>query len=301
MAEVEKVTETVTLTERFESWFTNGNFVEQLIPFLFHVGIAVVIVVVGRWVIGKIIQVITKLLNLRQVDLVLTGFITAVLNAVLKFILFILVLEQLGINTTSLLALLGAAGIAVGLALKDSLANFASGVMLILFKPFRVGDTIEAAGVAGDVEKISVFNSVLVTGDNKQIIVPNAQIYNGTITNLTAKPVRRLEIGIAIGFNENLQGVKSLLEDMLQKEERILKKPAPVVAVTALTDKGVTLIARGWVKTGDLSATNWALLEEVKRLFDQHEIVVAGTRNEIHLLRDEPKAEAEIPADHDKV
>lgn len=277
----------ITLTEKIEQWLTSGNLIDQLIPLLIHLGIAALIFVVGRWAISQIIRFVNKLLMLRGADLVLTGFVSAVLNTVLKFILLILILEQIGINTTSLLALLGAAGITVGLALKDSLANFASGVMLILFKPFRVGDSIEAAGVSGEVEKISVFNSVLKTGDNKQIIVPNAQIYNGTITNFTAKPTRRVEVSLAISFSENLQGVKSLLESLARQDERVLEQPAPLVAVSALTDKGVGLIVRVWVRTPDYWPVYWRLLEKIKSAFDEKAIVIAGMRNEVHLIKDQ--------------
>lgn len=272
-----------------QEFLQSGHVMEQLMPFLLNVAIAALIYVVGSWVARKLVKVILRVMELRGTDAALNGFTRAVLGTVFRFVLLILMLEQVGINTTSLLALLGAAGLAVGLALKDSLSNFASGVMLILLKPFKVGDFIEAAGIAGVVDKVSVFNTVLVTGDNKEIIVPNAQIYQGTITNYSARALRRIDLIVGISYDDNIKKAKDLILQVIVGDERYLTEPEPVVAVAELADSSVNLVVRAWVKTPEYWPLRWHLLEQIKATLDDNGVTIPFPQRDVHIVSADAK------------
>lgn len=259
---------------------------EQLSVLLLNMLLALVIYIIGHSLLRYLLKFTHQVLARRSHDVTLNGFIELALHIALKFILIVLVLAQLGINTSSLLALLGAAGLAVGLAVKDSLAHFASGVMLIALKPFKVGDYIEAANTGGTVERISLFSTLLITGDNKKIIVPNAQIYQGTITNFSALPRRRIDILIDIHHNACLTTAKQAIWQVLSREERVLAEPKPIVVVSAINPHGITIMLRAWVKTSDYWKVRWALLEACKLELDQQAISFAKSRSEISLLQE---------------
>lgn len=269
--------------ENFTGLFV--EFPEQISLVLVNIILAAVIYLIGHSVLRYLLKFVHQLLAKRSHDVTLNGFIELALHIGLKFVLIVLVLAQLGINTSSLLALLGAAGLAVGLAVKDSLAHFASGVMLIALKPFKVGDYIEAANTGGTVERISLFSTLLITGDNKKIIVPNAQIYQGTITNFSALPRRRIDITLDIHHEACLQTSKEVLQAVLLAEERVLTEPKPIVVVSAIDHHGVTLLLRAWVKTSDYWKVRWALLEQCKYQLDQHQVMFAKHRNDVHLIK----------------
>jgi small conductance mechanosensitive channel len=218
-------------------------------------------------------------------DPALRGFLSAILSTVFTFVISLVAVEQLGVNTTSLLALLGAAGLAVGLALKDSLSNFAAGVMLILFKPFKIGDFVEAGGVAGEVEKIEVFNTIFTSGDNKEIIVPNSQIYGGTITNYSARPTRRIDLIVGVSYDDDLKKSQDLILAVLAADERILKDPAPVVAVNELGESSVNFVVRPWVASGDYWAVRWAVIEAIKNTFDSNGITIPYPQRLVHMIQ----------------
>lgn len=257
---------------------------DQMSVLLVNILLALVIYLIGHGLLRYVLKLVHQVLARRSHDVTLNGFIELALHIGLKFILIVLVLAQLGINTSSLLALLGAAGLAVGLAVKDSLAHFASGVMLIALKPFKVGDYIEAANTGGTVERISLFSTLLITGDNKKIIVPNAQIYQGTITNFSALPRRRIDLLIDIHHDACLKTAKQVLQQILSQEERVLAEPKPLVVVSAINNHGVTIMLRAWVKTSDYWKVRWALLEECKLQLDEQKINFAKNRNDINVL-----------------
>ncbi|MFQ5470445.1 MAG: mechanosensitive ion channel family protein [Gammaproteobacteria bacterium] len=271
------------MLENIKQFINDGSLLDAVQPFLINVAIALAIYVVGGWVVNQIVRVVDKLMSMRKLDEMLQGFLHAILSTLLKFVVLLIAVEQLGIDTTSLLALLGAAGLAVGLALKDSLSSFAAGVMLILFKPFKIGDFVEAGGTSGVVEKITVFNSIFRSGDNREIIIPNAQIYGGTIVNFSSKPNRRIDLEIGIGYKDDIQNARDLILEMMEKDERILKEPAAVVAVSELADSSVNLVVRPWVNTSDFWAVRCDLLETIKTTFDEQGISIPFPQRDVHI------------------
>jgi small conductance mechanosensitive channel len=271
------------MKDKLESLMNDGSWVDSLMPLLINLAIAIAIYIVGKWVAKKIVTMVNKVMTSRDMEEALREFICSILSVVLSFIVVLIALEQLGVDTTSLLALLGAAGLAVGLALKDSLSNFAAGVMLILFKPFKIGDFVEAAGIAGVVEKISVFSTQFKTGDNREIIVPNAHIYGGVITNVSAKPTRRIDMVIGIGYDDDIKKARDLMAGIIEADERILKDPAPVIAVSELADSSVNFVVRPWVKSADYWAVQWDLLETIKTTFDANGVSIPYPQQDIHV------------------
>jgi small conductance mechanosensitive channel len=254
-----------------------------VIPWGLNIVLAIAIFVVGRWLAKLIVRGLKRVMKKASMEEVLIGFLSSILNVVLLVVVVIAALEQLGVNTTSLLAVFAAAGLAVGLALKDSLTNFASGVMLIIFKPFKVGDFVEAGGISGVVEVIRIFNTQLRTGDNREIIVPNSQIYGGIITNFSARDQRRIDLVIGIGYEDNIKAAKQILEQIMQAEERILKDPAPVILVSELGESSVDLAVRPWVASGDYWNVRSDLLESIKHEFDAKGISIPYPQRDVHM------------------
>lgn len=244
---------------------------------------AVVIFIVGRIVISILLSTVKRLMKKSNMDVTLAKFLTSLMRALLMTVLVIVILGQLGVETTSFVAILGAAGLAVGFALQGSLANFASGVMLIIFHPFRAGDFVEAGGTAGVVEEVTIFNTVMRTGDNKKVIIPNGAITSSTITNYSAKETRRIDMVFGIGYDDDLKKAKQILERILGEDDRILKDPAPVVAVSELADSSVNFIVRPWVKTADYWAVYWDLTEKIKLTFDQEGISIPFPQRDVHV------------------
>lgn len=216
----------------------------------------------SRWAGGAMIRV--------GLDATLSRFFSNLIYMVLVVFVVLTAINTLGVPTTNFLAIVGAAGLAVGLALKDSLSNFSSGVMLVFFRPFQVGDTIEAGGTGGVVESIGIFNVTLKTPDNRVITVPNSLVYSGTITNVNSESTRRIDAIVAIGYDADIPQAKSLLTAIIAAETRILKHPAPEVAVQDLLQTAVTLAVRVWVATADYGSVRSELLERAKRALDKH-------------------------------
>jgi len=254
-----------------------------VIPWSINILLALAVFIVGRWVANLVIRIIKRLMKTANMDEVLVGFLSSILNVVLLVVVVIAALEQLGVNTTSLLAVFAAAGLAVGLALKDSLSNFAAGVMLIIFKPFKVGDFIEAAGTSGVVEVIRVFNTQLRTGDNREIIVPNSQIYSGIITNFSAREQRRIDLVIGIGYEDDIRAAKQTLEEILKADIRILNDPAPVILVSELGESSIDLAVRPWVNSADYWNVRSDLLETIKHEFDAKGISIPYPQRDVHM------------------
>lgn len=244
--------------------------------------VAAVIVFVGRKLVKWLVSLLEKMMVKAGTDTILVNFIGSIVNAILLLFVIVAALDQLGVDTTSLIALIGAAGLAVGLALQGSLQNFAAGVMLIVFRPFKLGDFIEAAGVVGVVEEISIFSTILKTGDNRSIIVPNGQIYGRAITNYSAKATRRIDMVFGIGYDDDMLQAKKIMEDILAEHELVLDEPAPAVAVAELADSSVNFNVRPWVNSGDYWGVRADLIEKIKLAFDEKGITIPYPQMDIH-------------------
>ena len=225
-------------------------WVPMIMEYGSRVLLALITLAVGWWLINRLTDKLGKLLALRKADLALQGFISSLVNIILKVLLIVSVASMIGIQTTSFVAAIGAAGLAIGLALQGSLANFAGGVLILLFRPFKIGDWIEAQGVSGTVDSIQIFHTVLRTGDNKTVIVPNGNLSNGIITNYNRQPTRKVVFDVGVDYDADLQKVREVLL-ALADDPRVLKEPAPVVVVTALGDSAITVSLRVWVNTPD--------------------------------------------------
>jgi len=247
---------------------------------------AVLIFVIGKWVARRITNLFIKLLEKNQVDITLTRFLESIVYYTLLVGVLIAAAGQLGINTASFLAIVGAAGLAVALALKDSLSNFSSGVMLILFRPFRVGDFVTVGGVTGNVMGIDVFNTTLNTPDNQRMIVPNASITNDVITNVTANDTRRVDLVAGIGYQDDIKKAKQVLNRILKEEKRVLETPAPKIAVSELADSSVNFVVRPWVKTSDYWDVYFDLTEKIKLSFDEEGISIPFPQQDVHLFQE---------------
>jgi len=253
---------------------------------------AIILLVAGFWG-GKIIaRLLRGVMERRELDQALTGFVGNLVNAAVVTIAVIAALNQLGIQTTSLVAIVGAAGLAIGLALKDSLGNFAAGVMILLFKQFKAGDLIEAAGVLGVVESLNIFSTQLKTGDNKTIYVPNGKLVGDNIINYSTKPTRRVDLVIGVSYDADLSHVKSVLHDILAAEERVLKDPEPTIGVLALADNSVNFAVRPWVQSADYWTVYFDLHEEVKKRFDKEGIGIPYPQRDVHLHQVTPAIKA---------
>lgn len=252
---------------------------------------AIIIFFVGRWLTGRITSLLTKLLKKNKVDAALTGFLSNLSYYALMVVVVIAAVGQLGINTTSFLTIVGAAGLAIGLALKDSLNNFASGVMIILFRPFGIGDVITAGGVTGKVQSIAIFNTIMTTGDNQRVIVPNGNIINSVITNITANDTRRIDLVVGIGYGDDIIKTKQVLADIVSADDRIMSEPAPVIAVSELADSSVNLIVRPWVKTSEYWDVYFDLMEKIKQTFDAEGISIPYPQRDVHLIQEQAGVE----------
>jgi len=260
---------------------------EYAIPWGINIAMAVAIYVIGRLVVGLLLSVFRRVMAKSKYDAMLVDFLEAILSALLMLFVIVASLDQLGVDTTSLVAILGAAGLAIGLSLQDSLKNFAAGVMLLVFKPFKSGDFVEAAGTSGTVKKIGIFTSTMTTPDNKEIIVPNGAIYAGNITNYSAKETRRVDMVVGIGYDADLKKAKTILREMLEADERVLADPAPTVAVAELADSSVNFVVRPWVKAADFWGVKFDFTEAVKLRFDEEGISIPFPQMDVHLHKEE--------------
>jgi len=244
---------------------------------------AIVIFIVGRWIARALKNVIKRMMTKGNVDDILVSFVGNLTYIALLAFVIIAALNQLGIQTTSFIAVIGAAGLAVGLALQGSLANFAAGVLMIIFRPFKAGDYIEGAGVAGVVEKAHIFTTQIKTPDNKTIIIPNGKLMGDNITNYSTKDTRRVDMVIVVGYGDDLKKVREILEDILAKDDRILEDPAPTIGVLELGDNSVNFAVRPWVKTQDYWGAYFDVTETVKRRFDEEGISIPYPQRDVHL------------------
>jgi small conductance mechanosensitive channel len=244
---------------------------------------ALIVFMLGKWLVSKFTLLVGKGLQRSKMDEMLVDFVQSLMSWALLLVVIIASLSQLGIDTTSLIALLGAAGLAVGLALKDSLSNFAAGVMLLVFRPFRIGDFVSVAGVDGSVEKIHVFTTTILTPDNKENIIPNSAVYGGVITNYSAKETRRVDMVFGIGYEDDIKKAKEVLMSIVTSHEKTLSDPAPLVAVSELADSSVNFAVRVWSKTSDYWTVYFDCQEQVKIAFDEAGISIPYPQMDVHM------------------
>ncbi len=244
---------------------------------------AIAIVLIGRMFARVLTNGIRKLMSSQEVDKILQTFVSNLVYWALMTFVIIAAINQVGIQTTSLIAIIGAAGLAVGLALQGSLANFAAGVLIVMFRPYKVGDFVEAAGIAGSVVQVQILTTVLKTGDNKQIVVPNAQIMGSIITNYSANETRRVDLVIGIGYDDDIDKVRDTIQQLVDADDRIMKDPACRIAVSELADSSVNFVVRPWVKTADYWAVNFGLTEAIKKRFDKEGISFPYPQQDVHI------------------
>ena len=245
--------------------------------------VALIIFYVGRIVARMLQKGLRRLMRAQEIDKILETFVCNLAYWTVMIFVIIAAINHVGVQTTSLIAVMGAAGLAVGLALQGSLSNFAAGVLIVLFRPYRVGDWVEAAGISGSVEQVQILTTILKTGDNKQIIVPNSQIMGSIITNYSANDTRRVDMTIGVSYDDNLDKVRTTLQELIAADARILKEPEPVIAVSALADSSVNFTVRPWVKTGDYWGVMFDLTEAIKKRFDEEGISFPFPQQDVHL------------------
>lgn len=254
-----------------------------IIEYGIKLALAIAIYVVGKWIAGALTAFMRNRLNAADVDATVSSFAANLAYAGLLIVVIIAALGQLGVQTASFVAIIGAAGLAIGFALQGTLSNFAAGVLMLVFRPCKVGDFIEAGGVAGVVEEISVFSTLMRSGDNKTIIVPNSGIMGGNIVNYSTKPTRRVDLVIGVSYDADIKQVKDELTALIEQDERMLKDPEPTVAVLALADSSVNFAVRPWVNSGDYWPVYFDLQERVKIRFDELGIGIPYPQMDIHM------------------
>jgi small conductance mechanosensitive channel len=245
---------------------------------------AIALLIIGRMVAGWVRRSITKALTRANTDASLIPFFASMVYYVVLGFVLIAVLSLFGIETTSLIAVFGAAGLAVGLALQGTLSNFAAGVMLLIFRPIRVGDFVEVAGQAGTVAEISIFNTIMNTGDNVRITIPNAQVYGDTVKNYSFNDTRRIDLVMGIGYGDNIGTAISIIERVITGDERTLRDPAPTVAVAELADSSVNLVVRPWCKKEDYWALRWDLTRKLKEELEAGGCNIPFPQHDVHVL-----------------
>lgn len=266
---------------RATEWLDQG--MALVIAYAPKVILAIITLVVGLWLINRLVRVLDR--KLSQKDPTLNTFLCGLISAILKILLLISVASMVGIATTSFIAIIGAAGLAVGLALQGSLANFAGGVLLLIFKPFKVGDVIDAQGHLGTVREITILYTIVDTFDNRRVVIPNGQLSNASLTNLSAYDTRRCDMTFGIGYNDDIDKAKAICSRMIEADARALKEPAPVVVVGALGESSVDLTVRVWLKASDYWGFYWDMQEGVKKAFDAEGISIPFPQRDIHVYQ----------------
>ncbi|WP_066359584.1 mechanosensitive ion channel family protein [Aliarcobacter cryaerophilus] len=267
------------ITRDFKS-FIPDNIVEIAIGYSISFVFALLIFFIGKWISKSVVKILGKALRkVGGVDETLVKFLENIVYYALLTVVIIAALNKLGVETTSFLAILGAAGLAVGLALKDSLGNFASGVMIVLFKPFKAGDSVVAGGVSGTVTEVTIFNTVFLTADNQKIIVPNSSITSGSITNVNANNTRRVDIVVAISYEDSIKNAKDVLTNIINSNPKVLKDKGFGISVTDLAETSVKLGVNVWAKSSDYGSLKAELLEEIKIKFDEVGIKIPYSKN----------------------
>lgn len=271
------------MLEQLSSDNIQGFIDVYLITWGITVAQALIVFIVGRWLARKLVGLSRKAMTRSKMDVMLINFVESMLYWLLLLVVVVAALSQLGVDTTSMIALLGAAGLAVGLALKDTMSNFAAGVLLLMFRPFRVGDYITAGGVSGTVEKIHIFTSTIITPDNREIIVPNSAIYGDVITNFSARATRRVDMTFSISYGDDIKKAKDVMMSVITSHEKSLTDPAPLVAVSELADSGVNFTVRVWSKKEDYWKVFFDCQEQVKLALEAAGISIPFPQMDVHM------------------
>ena len=265
-------------------------YLQKAIDFVIEYGpkllLAIIVLIIGLWLIKFIIRALRKVLEKGDVDLSLRKFLINIAGILLKVLLLISVASMVGIATTSFVAILGAAGLAVGLALQGSMANFAGGIIILIFKPFKVGDLIDAQGYLGTVNVINIFTTILKTPDNKTVVIPNGILSNGSMVNLSTEAKRRVDLVFGIGYNDDIKKTKKVLNDIVEANEKILKEPKPIVAVGELADSSVNFKVLIWCNSSDYWDVFFGMHEKVKLAFDEAGIGIPFPQRDIHIYNE---------------
>ncbi len=272
-----------------------GDAYETMQTFAVEVGLefglslitALAIFVIGRWVAKALSRGLRKVLQAQKVDKILETFVSNIVYWLLMAFVIIAAITELGVKTTSFIAVVGAAGLAIGLAMQGSLSNFAAGVLIVLFRHYKVGDYIEAGGVGGSVMAVQILTTTLKTPDNKTIIIPNSQIMNGIITNYSANDTRRVDMTFGVGYDDDIDKVRTAIKEVIEADPRVHKEPAPVIVVGALADSSVNFNVRPWVNTSDYWPVYWDLTEAIKKRFDKDGISIPFPQRDVHIVKDD--------------
>ncbi len=253
------------------------------VDFGINVVTAIVVFFVGKWVVTLVVNGLMKAMEKGELDITLRRFIGNLARILLMVFVVIAAINQLGVQTASLIALLGAAGLAVGLALQGSLSNFAAGVLIVLFRPYKVGDWIEGGGISGAVDEVQILTTVLKTGDNKRVIVPNSQIMGTTITNYSANDTRRVDLVVGVSYRDDIDTVRKELQTVVAADDRILDDPAVTIAVSELAASSVNFVVRPWVRTADYWGVYFDLTEAIKKRFDEVGISIPFPQQDVYI------------------
>ncbi len=257
--------------------------IELFMSYAPRVVLAIVTLIIGLWIIGAIVNLVRRTLEGTKTDKTLIPFIANLVSWILKVLLFISVASMIGIATTSFIAVLGAAGLAIGLALQGSLGNFAGGVLILIFKPYGVGDLIEAQGHLGVIKEVQIFNTIMLSPNNKRVIIPNGAMSNGSIVNLSAEGTLRVDLVIGIAYEADVAKAKALLLNMVQEDSRVLQEPAPLVAVSELADSSVNIVVRPWCSFNDYWSVYFDMTERAKQLLEENDITIPFPQRDVHL------------------
>lgn len=285
MDEITKAADSLDWNSIVEFLKDNGIDSQTVVAFGKNIVIALLIFYVGRMAVGLVVRALRKIMQGQEVDETLETFVCNLVRMALLIVVIIAAISALGIETTSFIAIFGAAGLAIGLALQGSLSNFAAGVLIVLFRPYKVGDYIEGAGISGSVEQVQILTTVLKTPDNKEVIVPNSQIMNSIITNYSANDTRRVDMLVGVSYKDDLDKVRETLEELIAADDRILEDPACLIAVSTLADSSVNFVVRPWVKTEDYWGVMFDMTEAIKRRFDQEGISFPFPQQDVHLYK----------------
>ncbi|HDY7966461.1 TPA: small-conductance mechanosensitive channel MscS [Vibrio vulnificus] len=264
-----------------ETWLTNNS--DLLIQYGVNIISAVVILFIGNIIVKAVANSVSKVLNKKEMDKAVVEFIHGLVRYLLFVIVLIAALGRVGVETASVVAVIGAAGLAVGLALQGSLSNFAAGVLIVAFRPFKSGDYVEIGGVAGSVEAIQIFQTVLKTPDNKMVVVPNSGVIGGAITNYSRHATRRVDLMIGVSYKSDLKKTKQVIRETLEKDTRILKDPDMTIGVVALADSSVNFVVRPWCKTEDYWAVYFDSMQAIKEALDANGIEIPFPQMDVHL------------------
>ncbi len=246
---------------------------------------ALIVLIVGFWISGRVSRIFFKVMSKKDLDITLLNFGKGFINITIKVLVILTVMGMVGIQITSFIAILGAAGLAIGLALQGSLSNFAGGVIILVFKPYKIGDFIEAQSFMGTVKEIQMFNTILTTPDNKKIVIPNGSLANGAVVNFTTQDTRRVEWVFGVAYGTNYDEAEKIIKDVLLRDNRILNEPAPFIGLKEMADSSVNIVTRVWTKTGDFWGVFFDINKIVYRTFNEKGIEIPFPQVDVHMKK----------------